>query len=686
MERVFLIESSAIVQARLFVSEDLAAWREAPPWPESGAGNGFSYFNPAFALSLKPGQELHVLACYQTVSGMTPLFSIRTVADLQERLSLYMIGFGAMVAGLLLAMIYMGSLWRITQEKTIPVILLFAPFAGGFAGLMLGLYRIFFPEFGSLSAHYIALFELIVCGVFIADYIIREAGLVKSAKPLLGRRVYLPAVCMLMALPILVFDAKIGMDTLIVAGNLCALLLTVISVATIGKSRTAGWHVAIAVVLQANCLAYVFAWYDLVPSDWITWLASVQAPLLACFLAMVVLCKLRDRDRYLGARLEYSDRVFNREVDRRAAARVRVFASVKHDLRQAVQSIGLLLNLLKGKTLDEEGRDITQRMVRAYDSLTRLVDGFFDVARLNAGVLVPRRQVVALDAMFSLLAIEFRNAATAKRLELRYLPCRVQVKSDPRLLERMVRNLLTNAITNTTAGRIVLGGRRRAGGLVEIQVLDTGPGMPRAVQRKIFASQPLAGPDGRSGLGLFIVMEVAKILGHRMQITSKRGKGSCISVLAERVRDGQPVQPFDEGDLRGLRVLCCLPGNSISLVWLQRLLKTHGCKVQLATDAQKAMAFLVDGAVPDVAIADETVLGVLEHLENLLRQPIPTIVLTRGAGTTAIRVFDRINRVVLYKPVRPSVLLQALNALVRPGAQGVPAQEFPWSLPPDEAH
>lgn len=220
----------------------------------------------------------------------------------------------------------------------------------------------------------------------------------------------------------------------------------------------------------------------------------------------------------------------------------RFLAAASHDLRQPVHAVSLFLGLLADEALSERGRYLVDNIARATTSMGHLFDALLNLSRLEAGVVQPRPQSFALDALLDQIRAEYEPQAQHKGLRLHIRPSGAWLHSDPVLLERALRNLVSNAIVHTDQGRVLVGCRSR-GDHVRIEVWDTGPGIPAAEQERVFWEfHQLRNPErDRSkglGLGLSIVRRTVTLLGHTLKLHSIEGKGT---VFALGVARGDPM-------------------------------------------------------------------------------------------------------------------------------------------------
>ncbi|WP_142850124.1 ATP-binding protein [Telmatospirillum sp. J64-1] len=225
----------------------------------------------------------------------------------------------------------------------------------------------------------------------------------------------------------------------------------------------------------------------------------------------------------------------NMEAQRAQEAKSRFLAAASHDLRQPLQATRLFLDVLMLRQKDEKLREVTERAVEALEGANSLLNTLLDVSTLEAGIVKPEIRDLPVNQILIALARDCAPEAMAVGLRLSMVPCSAVVRSDPVLLQRMVRNLVVNAIRYTGEGRILLGCRRR-GDRLSIEVWDTGPGIPEDRLNLIFEDFYQIGNPERDrrkglGLGLSIVQRTGELLGHRIWVRSRLGKGSAFGVV-----------------------------------------------------------------------------------------------------------------------------------------------------------
>lgn len=223
-------------------------------------------------------------------------------------------------------------------------------------------------------------------------------------------------------------------------------------------------------------------------------------------------------------------------ADRASLGKSRILAAASHDLRQPLQTLNLMRGALAKKIKDKEGLRLIRQLNKTSEVMLGMLDTLLEINQLEAGVVDPQEVEFPVSDLLEQLRIEFSYHAQARGLRWRVVPCRYSVWSDPRLLEQMLRNLLSNAMKYTERGKILLGCRRRKDKL-RIEVWDTGVGIPEGQLHAIFTEFHQPGNPKHDhtlgfGLGLPIVQRLGLVLGHAIHVQSRTGKGSVFTVEA----------------------------------------------------------------------------------------------------------------------------------------------------------
>ncbi len=233
------------------------------------------------------------------------------------------------------------------------------------------------------------------------------------------------------------------------------------------------------------------------------------------------------------------------EADKANESKTKFLAAAGHDLMQPFNAATLFAAMLAQKTKGGELATLSKGVVSSLNSAESLLTMLLDMTKLESGKLTPQKSDFTLDDMLASLVQEFRVIAASKGLTLRYVPTRLVIHSDKNLLRRIVQNLLSNAIRYTTAGKVLVGARRKysqsgpqqhlepASPLIDICVYDTGTGIPNHQQSEIFNEFHQLDEKQNAqglGLGLTIVERMGRLLHHPISLVSTVNKGSKFSV------------------------------------------------------------------------------------------------------------------------------------------------------------
>lgn len=245
------------------------------------------------------------------------------------------------------------------------------------------------------------------------------------------------------------------------------------------------------------------------------------------------------------------------EAERANQAKSRFLAAASHDLRQPFQAMSLFHHILMSRLSDPKQIEIAGKLGEALAAGNSLLGALLDTSALEAGTVKPRVLDFAFQDIAARLATEIADQAVGKGLTLQVVPTSAVVRSDPVLLERMIRNLLVNALRYTAEGRILLGCRHR-GDRLSIEVWDTGPGIPEDQMDRIFEDFYRCGTEQRDstrglGLGLSIVRRTAEMLDHPVHVRSRIGSGTMFAIsvpLADGLAgEDEPALPDRSGDV-----------------------------------------------------------------------------------------------------------------------------------------
>jgi Na+/proline symporter/CheY-like chemotaxis protein/two-component sensor histidine kinase len=359
-------------------------------------------------------------------------------------------------------------------------------------------------------------------------------------------------------------------------------------------------------------------------------------------------------------------------------SKTRFLAAASHDILQPLNAARLYVTSLA----ERQGAGEDARLVGNIDASLEAVEEIFgallDISRLDTGAMKPEIVSFRIDELLRQIHVEFEPLTRDKGLELVFVPCSLTVRSDRRLLRRLVQNLVSNAVKYTPGGRVLVGCRRRRGRL-RIDIWDTGHGIPQSKKREIFKEFHRLEEGAKAarglGLGLSIVERIARVLDHKIELTSSLGRGSRFSVevplAATAVSIPAPIEVarVDARQLAGTAVLC-IDNDLTILDGMQTLLEGWGCRVLKAADLTAAIAAVAESKIPldgllvDYHLDDGSGIDAVVELRRRFGADLPAILITADRSPR-VRADARVRDIqVLNKPLRPAAL-RALLAQYR---------------------
>jgi PAS domain S-box-containing protein len=348
-------------------------------------------------------------------------------------------------------------------------------------------------------------------------------------------------------------------------------------------------------------------------------------------------------------------------------------AAASHDLRQPLQTLKFLQGSLEGRHPDGEGQALVADMGHSIDTMSSMLSSLLDINRLETGNLSPSKRDFAVSEIFNSVATDLLRPVREKGLEWRVVPSDVVVHSDKRMLEEMIRNLMSNALRYTDRGKILLG-CRRANGKLRIEVWDTGIGIPGDQLPNIFEEYYCDAERGGFGLGLAIVRRLGEILGHRVDVRSTPGKGTAFSIEVPRGQAQTDVSESvrtsaSEGELFRGTVLVVEDDASVRSAFT-RMLKLRGISaIGVATTSEAAALIEHEGVCPDLILCDYNLPGPMNGVESIkalraaLALNLPAIVMTGDTRAKTMEVVATHGLSVLVKPFAADELIQLMNRL-----------------------
>ena len=410
-------------------------------------------------------------------------------------------------------------------------------------------------------------------------------------------------------------------------------------------------------------------------------------------LILLLFCRVQHRSvtESIQIRFENADLIAELQVQKASSdaakaraeqadlAKSRFLAAASHDLRQPLHALSLFSATLRELELDTRQREVVEQIYRNIDSLEALFDELLDISKLDAGYIRPSIVDFPIQRVLDALQTRYAPLADEKALSFRLKSSRATVKSDAALLERVLGNLVANAIRYTHSGGVLVGCRRR-GQALTIAVWDTGIGIPSEQRERIFEEFfQLGNPerDRRNGLGLGlpIARRIAHLLGSELELHSTLGRGSAFAIsvaLGDESVIVQPPPPLAiSGDALAGRCVIVIDDEAAIRQGMHELLSQWGCSSVEAASAEQALELLAArNAVPDLLLADYRLTGGSNgaNAVQLLRQhfgsSLPALLITGDTAPERLREAKDSGLHILHKPVRPAQLRALCNYLL----------------------
>ena len=359
--------------------------------------------------------------------------------------------------------------------------------------------------------------------------------------------------------------------------------------------------------------------------------------------------------------------------------KTRFLAAVGHDILQPLNAARLYCSSMIEHSSDAKDAAAAGNIDLALESVESILGAVLDISRLDTGAMRPKESLFRLDELIRQVENDFAPLARKKDLELTAISSTLAVRTDRNLLRRLLQNLVSNAIKYTESGRILVGVRRRSG-TAEIQVCDTGMGIPDDQLNTVFREFERLDEGARAadglGLGLSIVDRIAKVLGLELRLNSISGKGTRFSVLLPTAEEAEtalaplsPARPAQHHSLAGLSVLC-IDNDRRIVDGMRELLESWSCNVQCASSGEEAMGICVDTDFrPEIVLADfhldkESGIDVIDALRKLYKGNIVCCLVTADRSVELRDMAENQNIRLFNKPLKPAMLRLFLSRQV----------------------
>ena len=354
-------------------------------------------------------------------------------------------------------------------------------------------------------------------------------------------------------------------------------------------------------------------------------------------------------------------------------AKSRFLAAASHDLRQPVHALGMFLGALHAHSMDREASRIVDEMEDSVGAMTALFGSLLEISSLDAGVIEPQHETFALAPVLARVAREFEAEASRKGVTIRLRTRAVSVHSDPLLIERVVRNLVSNAVRYTAHGHVVLG-VRRIGEHARIYVGDTGYGIAPERAERIFDEFYRADEreTGGLGLGLAIVKRLTVLLETPLRFTSQPGRGTLFTLDVELAAEAiaPPVAVRNPAGLDGLVLI--VDDDPAICEAMSVLLRSWGLEtIAAASGDEMVERVAASQQSPRLIICDsrlqrgERGVDVVRRLQTVLGRPVPAVLISGDTSPDHLREAEASGFVFLHKPVPNAKLRAAIGNAMR---------------------
>ena len=363
------------------------------------------------------------------------------------------------------------------------------------------------------------------------------------------------------------------------------------------------------------------------------------------------------------------------EAEAANVAKTKFLAAASHDLRQPMQALSMYASVLEQRVSDPDAARVVQGVQLSCRTLEQLFDSLLDISKIESGVIRPNAVDFPLMPVIEQVLAAERPIALHKGLQLRMVRCSASVHSDPALLERVLKNLVTNAIRYTECGKIVVGCRRVGADRLRLEVLDSGIGIATHEQQRIFDEYyQVAGINAQGlGLGLPIVKSLCELLGHTLSVRSAVGRGSAFAIelpLAPDAPAPASASQVPSVSLAGANIVVVDDDAEVRRS-MRLLLESWGCSVVYgATLAEvqeklRALRLKPQALIVDYRLAEPmTGMQVIEALRREFDAALPALIITGTPNLALLR--ERAGSIPFaLKPIPPGKLRAFLSQVLR---------------------
>ncbi len=360
--------------------------------------------------------------------------------------------------------------------------------------------------------------------------------------------------------------------------------------------------------------------------------------------------------------------------------KTRFLAAAAHDLRQPLHALGLFGAAIEKRLRDRPEYPLINSMMKSIESLEKSFSALLDISRLDAGAVRPSYQLFPVRDLFRRIYMQYAGEAEQRDISLRFRAAGKIVRSDPMLLERIVSNLVQNALRYTERGGVLVAARRHGEEDLSIEVWDSGIGIPGTQIESIFhefyqVDNPERDRIKGLGMGLAIVQRLCALLDHPIEVRSTVGRGSIFRVVIRGTLGGMPETAQLGADTlpprieRALTVLLIDDEESIRR-GMHELFEPTQIRLIAAASLEEAERLVEYGAISiDFVISDlrlrggENGVDVIGSLRTVYGAALPAVLITGETTGPALLRANQEGIVVLFKPVQPREILRLINRL-----------------------
>lgn len=385
------------------------------------------------------------------------------------------------------------------------------------------------------------------------------------------------------------------------------------------------------------------------------------------------LALLKQENRELSQKIELITTELT-DVENETREKSRFLAAASHDLRQPLQSIGLLLYSLENRLDDPDIKELIVDLEKSHKSMNDLFGSLLEISKIDSNTIEVNRSSVSLQKIFTTLETELKPLAAEKKLELSVPKTSSYISTDEILLSRIIRNLLHNAIVHTDAGtiQIELDQSQKS---ISIKITDTGPGIPEEELKNIFSEfyqLKSSKKKGGVGLGLSIVSRLCILLGHDISVNSELGSGTTFEL---RVALASPPANASAGSNQNLHAyqdkiiglsILVIDDDPINLKATSNALKSWGANTYTAQTGEEAQRIFsansqISFVVFDYHLSTTTGVKTYARFKQMGRMGLSGLLVTGDANPGILKEAQQLQVQVLPKPVQPAKLRNAIN-------------------------